>query len=268
MAGQDRRNSTGATSQYRDRNSTADRALDILGLFAPDRLLVTGQEVATELGSARSTAYRYLQSLVATGFIEESHQGGFRLGPRVLELARLARKGYGLSEVSLPVMDDLCQRMGETVLLTRRAGGNAVCLERSEPDHPARVSYERGSILPINAGASALVLLAWLPGDQVEALLTAHPLVRFTSKTLTEVDQLTARLATIREEGYCVSRGELDENIVGIAAPVRDSRGNVAAALSLAAFEPRLPPQRLPEVAGAVLEAAVRISDALALAEA
>lgn len=150
---------------YRGRNSTADRALDILLLFADDRLALTAGEVATHLGVARSTAYRYLQSLTSNGFLTENEDGGpgFRLGPRVLDLARLARKGVGLSGLARPVMRDLVRRTGHPALLTRRAGPAVVCLEREEAGHTLRLSYERGQVLPVNAGAAALVLLAWAP---------------------------------------------------------------------------------------------------------
>jgi DNA-binding IclR family transcriptional regulator len=266
MPGQKPDKSAAPAGQYRERNSTADRALDILGMFSATKLSVSGQEVAQTLGTARSTAYRYLQSLVGAGFLEEDPLGGFRLGPRVLELARLARKRYGLSDIALPVMSELSSLLNETVLLTRRAGGNAICLERAEADHPVRISYERGSTLAINAGASALVLLAWLPPDDARPLLEQEKLQRFTPRTLTDVDALMARLETIRTDGYCVSRGELDADILGIGAPLRDASGTVTAALSVAALEHRIPEQQLPEVLDAVLKAADRISSKLALA--
>ncbi|MEU6258587.1 IclR family transcriptional regulator [Streptomyces sp. NPDC047043] len=261
------RNSAAAASagHYRERNSTADRALGILGLFSESKLSVSAQEVATSLGTARSTAYRYLQSLVGSGFLEEDPSGGFRLGLRVLELARLARRGYGLSEIALPVMRDLCAEVGETVLLTRRAGGAVICVERCESGHPVRISYERGSVLPINAGAAALSLLAWLPDEECRELLEGQRLQRFTARTLTDVDTLMARLAEIRGDGHCVSRGELDPDILGIAAPVRDEAGAVVAALSVAALEHRVPDRRLGEVVGVVRDAAERISGRLAV---
>lgn len=105
MSGQVASGGPAAASQYRERNSTADRALDILGLFCDTRLCLSAQEVAQALGTARSTAYRYVQSLVGAGFLEEAPAGGFRLGPRVLELGRLARRSYGLSDVALPIID-------------------------------------------------------------------------------------------------------------------------------------------------------------------
>jgi DNA-binding IclR family transcriptional regulator len=67
---------------YRDRNTTADRALDILQLFSDDRLVWSGAQIAEEIGVARSTGYRYLKGLVGSGFLEEC-DGGFRLGPQV-----------------------------------------------------------------------------------------------------------------------------------------------------------------------------------------
>ena len=129
-------------SAYRERNSTADRALEILGMFDEQRPVVSGVEVAERLGTSRSTAYRYLQSLVATRFLEEAPGGGFRLGLRVLELGRVARRSYGLSEVALPIMEQLAADVQESVLLTRRVGNLVVCLERAESvAHPVRISY-------------------------------------------------------------------------------------------------------------------------------
>ena len=131
---------TAAGRGYRERNSTADRALTVLEMFSDDRLSVTAIEVAAELTVARSTAYRYLESLVSRGFLEEATGSGFQLGVKVLELARLARQGFGLSEVALPRMRRLCEQFGQTVLLTRRVGASVICLERVVPGAGALLS--------------------------------------------------------------------------------------------------------------------------------
>ncbi len=250
-----------APSGYRERNSTADRALTILGLFSDDRLNLTAAEVGDALSCARSTAYRYLQTLVATSFLEESPGGGFRLGIRVMELARLARRSYGLTDTALPVMQTLAEEVGETVLLTRRVDDAVICLERYEGSNQLmRLSYERGTRLPLNAGASALALLAWLPEAQARALLVKEPLQRFTDKTVTDIDDLVARLAEIRTTGYSVTAGEVDPDAIGVTAPVFDDAGSVTAAISVVAMRRRVPPERLDTLVTAVRTSAEQLS--------
>lgn len=252
---------------YRDRNSTADRALTILEMFSETQLTVSAVEVAQELAVARSTAYRYLQSLVSRGFLEESPTGGFRLGLRVLELSRLARRGYGLSEVALPRMRQLSERFEQTVLLTRRVGTTVMCLEREVfPGQLVRLSYERGSQLPLTAGASALVLLAWLPEETARQLLESAPRPRFTEHTLTEVEDLMARLHQIHQDGYSISEAEVDPDAMGIATPVFDPDGQVTAGLSIVALGGRIDPGRRTEMIAALGEASQQISRILALA--
>jgi DNA-binding IclR family transcriptional regulator len=255
-----------ASPSYRERNSTADRALDILTMFDDTHLVISGTAVAERLGVARSTAYRYLQSLVAGRFLEEAPGGGFRLGLRVLEIARLARRSYGLSEVALPLMQELAEEVRETVLLTRRSGDLVVCVDRAESGTRAvRISYERGSTLPLNAGASALVLLAWSPEDEARRLLETTEMRRFTAATLTDVDALMERLARIRRLGYSVTRGELDPDVVGIAAPITAPNGQVTAAVSVAALASRVYPEAETEFAQKVQATASKVSERLAL---
>ncbi|MFF4120495.1 IclR family transcriptional regulator [Streptomyces sp. NPDC001714] len=253
-----------ASPSYRERNSTADRALDILMMFDDTQLVISGSAVAERLGVARSTAYRYLQSLVGSRFLEEAPGGGFRLGLRVLEIGRLARRSYGLSEIALPAMTELSDDVRETVLLTRRTGELVVCVDRAEARARAvRISYERGSTLPLNAGASALVLLAWIPQEEARRLLEAAKLSRFTSATLTDVDTLMDRLSHIRRAGYSVTRGELDPDVTGVAAPIRDDQHEVVAAVSVAALSSRVFPEAEAELAQKVLTTAQKITDRL-----
>ncbi len=257
---------TSPTSGYRERNSTADRALDILLMFTDTQPVISGNVVAEHLGVARSTAYRYLQSLVTTRFLEEAPGGGFRLGLRILEIARLARRSYGLSELALPAMTTLCEQAQETVLLTRRAGDLVVCVDRVEVDtRPVRISYERGSSLPLNAGASALTLLAWSPATEVRSLLANSHLKKFTPVTLTSVDAVMQRLTEIRQKGYSVTRGELDPDVLGIAAPIQDETGQVVAAVSVAALASRVSAKAESRLVKHVLSTAQQISDGLAV---
>jgi DNA-binding IclR family transcriptional regulator len=251
---------------YRGRNSTSDRTLDILNLFTADRPRLTANELAAQLGIARSTAYRYLQTLTASGFVEEVPNGGFRLGLRIFELARVARRGYGFSDTVRPVLAGLAESTGETALLTRRHGASVVCLEKHEAERRhLRISYERGSVFAPNAGASALILFAWDDPAPLLSLLESVPLPRYTAATLTSPAEIVAALAPIRAQGYLVSQGTLDPDAVGVAAPVRDEDGTVIAAVSVVAVASRAPDAVVDSLVGHVVRSAQSLSGLLSL---
>lgn len=252
--------------KYGDGNSTADRALTILLMFTEDRTHISANDVADHLGVSRATAYRYTQTLVRSDFLAEEPGTGFRLGVKVMELARIARRSYGLSEIALPHMRELASRSQETVLLTRRIGTTIVCLEREEwPGQFVRMSYERGSRLSLNAGASALVLLAWLPETYAREILDSQPLPQYTSATLTDTDGIIEHLTEIRERGYCLARGEVDPDAAGVAAPIFDAHGDVCAGLSVVTLSTRLQGQKLEDIAADLVDTAAKLSSEISV---
>ena len=253
-------------SGYRERNSTADRALNVLQMFTDTRPEISAADVAETLGVARSTAYRYLETLVQSGFLTDTGRGGFRLGIRILALARIARQGYGLTELCTPAMRDLAGRYHQTVLLTKRMGNAVVCLERVEsPEQYVRLSYERGTVLSLNAGASAQVLLAWLPEEEQRALLESVTLKRFSRNTLVEPAEILKRLSSIRAMGVAVTEGEVDPTAVGIAAPLFGASGDVVGAISVVLIRSLVPPAQLEEIAADVRNVAADLSAQAAL---
>lgn len=250
------------STNYRERNSTADRALNILEMFSDDHLVLSAAEVAEHLGVARSTAYRYLETLVQSNFLAEDGRAGFRLGMKVLQLSRLARQSYGLADIAVPALRALADRFHQTVLLTKLMGNAVVCLEREESSEQyVRLSYQRGTILNVNAGASAQVLLAWLPNREVEQLLSSVQLQRFTPASITDPETLTTRLAAIRADGYAITHGEVDPDAIGIAAPIFQSSGAVLAALSIVAIRSRVADDAVDDMTRAVIETAATLTD-------
>lgn len=215
-------------------NVTADRAARLLLLYDDSRPVLSAAEVAEHLGMSRSTTYRYLLSLRAAGLLEEDTvRGSFRLGPRIFELARVARKGLGLTEVAVPAMRRLMEETGETVILTRRSGTQVICVECEESSQNLHVAYERGQLLPMHAGASAIVLLAWLEPGELDRILEAATLERYTDATTTDANLLRGRLGEIRKIGYAISFGEREPGAVEVAAPIWDEADAVTAGLSV-----------------------------------
>lgn len=243
-------------------NLTADRAVRLLLLYDDSRPALSAAEVGEHLGMSRSTTYRYLQSLRAAGLLEEdAATATFRLGPRIFELARVARRGLGLSEVATPAMRALVAETGETVLLTRRSGSHVICVEREESTQHLRLSYDRGQVLPVHAGASAIVLLAWLEPAELDRVLQDATLDRFTEATITDANLLRARLSEIRKVGYAVTFGERDPGVVGVAAPIRDENDQVVAGLSVVIPSHRVDERRLQDTITTLRAHAAQVSE-------
>lgn len=219
-------------SGYRERNSTADRALTILGLFTEDHTLVSAMEITEALGVARSTAYRYAQSLIGAGFLEEVPGHGFQLGHRILELALIARRSQGYSEVALPHMREIVAQFRHTAVLARLSGASVVCLEQETcADSHVRISYERGEVVDLNTGATAVMLLAQLKEEQARRLLESRPVSQHSAHTPASTAAILTNVRAARRDGYIVGHGTLDPRAVGIAVPVRSTRAPLTLAV-------------------------------------
>src|SRR5262249_15058664 len=109
---------------------------------------------------------------------------------------------------------------GESIQLYRREGTGRICVAAAEPPTGLRDTVPVGARLPMTAGSGAKVLLAWAD-PHVQALIL--PDARFTDKTLAEG----------RHRGWAQSEGERAAGVASVSAPVRDSAGEVIAAISV-----------------------------------
>jgi DNA-binding IclR family transcriptional regulator len=145
-------------------------------------------------------------------------------------------------------------------ILTVRVQTTALCLERIMPQRRIQLSFQRGAMRPLYAGASATALLAWAPREIIDKV-TSGPIRKITANTREKLD-LVRELAVIREQGFAISFGEADPEMVAVAAPAFRARTCVCA-LSIAAARTALPVPKLDEAVGAVVRAAAELSQRL-----
>ena len=244
--------------------STLRRGLEILGLFLePNNRWDTGM-IAERLELTKSTTYKYVQTLERAGFLVRETDGStLILGPRILELSSVARNPSHVADLAYPILEELVTQTNETALLAARMGTRSVCIARVESRHSLKLSYELGATYPLHAGGTAQVLLAWLDDDALSKILSSAEFTRYTSKTVASLDELRARLAEIRKEGYAMTDGELDAGTFTVAAPVTDRTGQVIASLSLGGPLQRLDDRARREYPRIVKQAAHRVSESV-----
>jgi len=217
-------------------NQSLSHGLEILLLFDSTRPVFTVMEIVDRLGFSQSKTYRLVRTLVHHGLLEtQNGSGRYSLGMNALRLGLLAQQKFKISVIALPFMKELSRLTKETVLLTTARGNKAICLERVESEEPIRYSlFIPGASLPLHAGASSKVLLAFLPETDWDAVLGKGELQRFTPQTITDRAVLKAQLRVIRDQGYAFSDQEVDREVRAVAAPILNSRGELIAGLTVA----------------------------------
>ena len=176
--------------------ASADRILEIVGLFTPAKPAWTPLEAAQALKISRASAYRYFAQLEEAGFIEPVPGRRFALGPRIVELDRQIRLADPLVQASVDEMRKLARETGGIALLCRLHKDRVLCIHQERGTRaPKFVSYERGRAMPLTRGATSKVILAFLP-------------------------PLPKALEQVRRERLCVAYGEVDPDACGVAVPL------------------------------------------------
>lgn len=243
---------------------TIDRMVDVLDCFSRDRPAWSLSELSARLDLPKSTLHRFLVGLERHGLLRRGHEDSkWRLGHRLFIWGSLAAESSGVRHVALPVLRDLAETTGETVLLTEYHDGEVICIDKIETNHSVRIALDVGARRAPHAGASSKVLMAYLPHSEVAAIVAQQGLPRYCDRTITDPQELHRELAHIRECGYALSYEETDRGAWGIATPVRNWEGEVVAGVGVAGPTVRFSDEQARRYVGLCCEAAARISTML-----
>lgn len=222
-------------------------------------------DLSRAVGVTKGTMSRYLRRMEEVGILTRLSDRRFALSTRVYHWGQAATPSSDLRLVANPLLRELVSRFGETASLFVLQSDAAVCIDQVDGVHPVRLNAAIGRQLPAHTGASPRLLLAFASEEQQRAVLAQAPFAALTPHTIVDGDSLDRALAQAREDDYVVSIGESNEGAIGLAAPIRDARGQVIAALSIAGPMNRLEGDRLDEALAAVREAATQVSEKLGL---
>lgn len=220
---------------------TTGKALSLLDHFTTRRPAIGLSDLARLSDVNKATCFRLVRELVDFGLLEqEPATRAYRIGPGVLHLAALREAAVPRREAAQAVLRALARHTGETAHLSHLVAGRLMTLGFAyAPVHGIRVSMEDADHLPFHATASGKAVLAHLPDDQQDAILSG-PLPALTPDTVTDPARLRAELPGIRRTGLSEARGSFETDVHAMAVPlfVSDGRcmGAVAVAIPAARF--------------------------------
>jgi IclR family KDG regulon transcriptional repressor len=239
---------------------TVSKIGPVLDLFTVERSEWGVSEVAETLGSPTSSVHALLSSLADVGLLACTPQGRYRLGWRVLALAETLRATVDLRAVALPVLRELNERFHETVHLAVLDRGQALYVEKLEGTRQVRVAGVRaGTRLLAHSSGVGKVLLADRTEGEVRHILALDGVRKYTTATVTGMDDILRELADVRRQGYAYDWEQMIPDCCCVAAPVHDANGRVAAAVSVTVPSYRFRP-RVDEFRAAVVAAGREVS--------
>jgi IclR family transcriptional regulator, acetate operon repressor len=236
------------------------KAIRIMQLFSASEPALSLAEISARLGMPKSTAHNLLNTLLSEGFIEKVNRDQYALGTALIPLTQSIRVNVELRDRAAPLLRRLADESRESVYLTVREGDRALYIYAVESSKRLLARTAVGDRAPLHCTAVGKAILAYLPDDDVAAMLRRAPLAAFTPATITAVDALTEELARTRERGYAIDRQEHERSTFCLGAPILDGRGRALGACSVSGADSSIVGVRVDELSARVRQVAEEIS--------
>lgn len=238
-----------------------DKALSILEIFSPENPQWSLKRIQNTLQMPKATTFRILYTLEKRGLLrKDPRTRNYRLGLKLVYFANLIAKGHDLLSIARPTMIALRDETGETVDCTILDHNQVLYIELLESTHRIKASSSQvGRKLPLHCTACGKVLAAFSK-DRLSNDWPPSNLTPYTRKTITDPAKLKTELEKVRKQGYAIDRGELDDGIYAVSAPLFDADSNAIAALTIVAPLSRLDRRTLSELKEKVVSSAQKIA--------
>lgn len=237
--------------------SVIENTVAILRCFTPDRQELGVTEIASQVGLHKSSVSRILASLEREGIVEQSTSRRYRLGLGIITIAGPLLADLDARRASLPILQDLSAETGETSALMVWNGAESITVEQIPSPHEVKHTSSLGSRYRTANSASVQIFLAAEDAGRVRELIDNEAIVETGDDG---VDEYLAKLSAVGERGFAINFAETSPEEVGIAAPVRDHRGGVVAAVLIPAPRFRVDNHTLDSLSASCVEAARKIT--------
>lgn len=249
-------------------SSIIQKVLTVLTVISEARKPPTFSDIVRKSGLNKSTVHRLLAICTSERLVRHDDRAkAYFLGPRMFDLVRNAHDGLDIQTLALDEMVSLYERYNANVTLGIPSGLEVVYVRVLEATHLLGNMQRPGMRDPIHCSASGKALLAYLPERVTRARLKDYDFTRFTPRTLTNVEDFLAALATVREQGFAMNDREEYEHLVGVSAPIFNHLGEAVAVLNIWSVYPEHRVEDLLGWADSLKAAAKRVTTLLGGAE-
>jgi DNA-binding IclR family transcriptional regulator len=220
-------------------------ALDVIEQFRGDVEELGVTELSKRLKLHKNNVFRILATLEACGYIEQNKATeNYRLGLKCLQLGQTYLHHMGFLRQAKPILKQLVDECQESAYVAVQRNNGVVPIEFVETERPVRIISFVGHYLPLHCTAPGKVHLAFAPDEQIKDILP-NGLKKFTSKTISDQNQLVQQLKEVVSHGYALEDCEYVEDMKSVAVPIRDYTRTVIGSVVVTGPAYRLAPDRI-----------------------
>lgn len=200
---------------------SAIRTMQVFSVFAQLKKPLSLAELSKQLNAPKSSCHELMQTLVHLGFILVIDGGkAYYPSRRFWDTAEQINQFNPIKDRIQGLLKDLRDKTGETVFIGRLQGNKVVYSEVFDGTHTIRYTAQSGDIKSVHASALGKALLSILPEEERERVLAGIKLARFNANTIASKSKLKQHLLDSSREGFFITRGEHQPDVVGLAIPI------------------------------------------------
>ena len=246
--------------------NSIEKSLQVLNYLSNAERSVGITELSSKLLFPKSTVHRILKSLLNNSLVDQERDTSkYRLGLRIIEYSNSFYNSFDFRQIAKPFLKKICLETGLTTFLTAWYNGRSICIDSIA--HSRNVNthlfVEIGKEMPFHSAASAKILLAHQPPEDIKRIINEKTLPKHTSKTIINPKKLEKHLSEIRHKGFSICNEELEEGIKAISAPVKNINEEVIASITIAGLSKRIPDVNVKKLIKVLVNSAQELSGML-----
>ncbi len=224
--------------------NSIEKSIQILNYLSNAERSIGITELSSKLLFPKSTVHRMLKSLVNYSLVDqEKETSKYRLGLQILEYSNSFYNSFDFRQIAKPFLKKICLETKLTTFLTAWYNGRSICIDSISPSRNVNTHLfvETGKEMPFHCAASAKVLLAYQPSEDIKRIINEKILQKYTPKTIINLKKLEEHLLEIRQKGFSICNEELEEGVKAISAPVKKIDKETIASITITGLSKRLP---------------------------
>ncbi|WP_205602435.1 IclR family transcriptional regulator [Chelativorans alearense] len=211
------------------------RALQVLSVFHESGKPLTLNEIGAAAGVGKSAAQRVVHTLKQLGYIErDADDRGYVPGIRILDHARDYLRLNPLVARASPVLLELRRNARERVDLSLRDDLRLVYAARLQSKRETFFATLVGQSVPIYCTSGGRAVMAHMSDAEVDDIITRSDRREITPRTITDPDQIRAKVREARENGYALALEEILQGEIAIATAILSPDGTPLGAIHIA----------------------------------